>query len=83
MADVLDLLAISVRFFEGFDDQRSSTRNNFDCSLSVLNGESNGYLKSFPVLSVFGDVFTNFFWGLNQEDQVLGLKQKSYQLLLR
>lgn len=59
--DVLDLLSVPWWFFQSFDQQRRSTWYNGDLSLSVLDGEFDGYFQAFPLFGVLADVVTNFF----------------------
>merc|ERR1712086_433517 len=61
MLDVLDLLPVPWGFFQGLNNQGCGRGNHIDLSLTILNGQSNSDLQSFPFLGGFGDVVTNFF----------------------
>merc|ERR1719150_24680 len=61
--DVLDLLTITWRFLQGLDDQGSGGGNDSDLSLTVLDGQLDGDLQTFPVLGGLGDVVTNLLGG--------------------
>jgi hypothetical protein len=60
--DVLGLLAISEGLLELLNDERSIVRNEFDGSLSVLNGQLSCNSDTFPVHGSLLDVFSNLLW---------------------
>lgn len=59
------LLAVSGGLLEGADDEGGSGGNDGDGSLTVLDGELHSHTETLPVASGLGDVFTDFFRGLN------------------
>lgn len=58
------LLAVSGGLLEGADDEGGGGGHNGDGGLTVLDGELNGHAETFPVAGGLGDVFTDFFGGL-------------------
>ena len=63
MLDVLDLLAITRRLLQGLDDEGSGRGNDVDGGLTVLDGELDSDLETFPVLGGLGDVVTDLLGG--------------------
>merc|ERR1719282_877083 len=61
--DVLHLLPVPGRLLQGLDDQGRGGGNNVDLGLTVLDGQSDGDLETFPVLGGLGDVVTNLLGG--------------------
>jgi hypothetical protein len=61
--DVLDLLSVSWGFFQSFDQERRGGWNDGDLGLSVLDGQLNGDLQTFPFFGVLADIVTDFLWG--------------------
>jgi hypothetical protein len=73
--DVLFLLSVSGRFFQGPDDKGGCGRNDGDSSLSVLDGESDcdaqaflkvcqskfqsSLVRTYPVAGCLCDIFTD------------------------
>jgi len=57
--DVLDLLAVAWRLLQGLDDQGGGGGHNVDLGLTVLDGQLDGDLQTFPVLGGLGDVVTD------------------------
>jgi len=71
--DVLDLLAVTWGLLKGLDDQGSGGGNNVDLGLTVLDGQLDGDLQTFPVLGGLGNVVTNLL-GRQTEGTDLGSK---------
>ena len=61
MLDVLNLLPVTWGLFQGLDDKSCGGGNHINFSLTILDGQPDGNFKTFPFLSGFGDVVTNFF----------------------
>jgi hypothetical protein len=57
--DVLLLLAVAWRLFEGFDDERGGGRDDRDLGLTVLDGELDSDAEALPVASGLCNVFTD------------------------
>ncbi|TQV99133.1 hypothetical protein IF1G_01348 [Cordyceps javanica] len=72
--DVLLLLAIARRLFQGTDDQGRCSRNNRNCGLTVLNGKLDSHAQStYPVASGLGDVLSDL---LGRETKRTDLRRK-------
>lgn len=63
MLDVLDLLAVTWGLLEGLDNEGGRRGNNVNSGLTILNGQTNGDLKTFPVLGGLGNVVTDLLGG--------------------
>lgn len=68
MFDVLDFLAVSRRLLQLLYDQRSRRGQNVNCGLSVLDRELDCNFDTFPGLSGFGNVISDFLWGLEKKN---------------
>ena len=74
--DVLDLLSVSWRLLQGFDDEGSSGGHDFDGSLTVLNDQLAGDLQALPVSGGLGDIITDLL-GRQTKGTDLGSKGRS------
>lgn len=57
--DVLLLLAVTGRLFEGLDDERRGGGNDGDGGLTVLDGQLDSDAETLPVTRGLGDIFTD------------------------
>ena len=72
---VLLLLAVTGRLLQGLDDKRGSRWNDRNRGLTVLDGELDSDLQSFPVLSALSNIFTNLLGGLFDKKSFQNLYQ--------
>jgi len=59
MFDVLDLLAVTRRFFESANEKSGSAGNDAHRRLTILDRQFDGNTETLPVLSCFGDIITD------------------------
>ena len=57
--DVLNLLPVTWGLFQGLDDQGCGGGHNIDSGLTILDGEPDCDLETFPVLCGLGNVVTD------------------------
>ena len=57
--DVFDLLTITWGLFQGLDDQGCGRGNDIDSGLTILDGQPDCDLETFPVLGGLGNIVTN------------------------
>ena len=60
--DILGLLSVSGRLFEGFKNKRGRVWHYGDGGFPVLASDLDLHLDSFPLLGSFHDVITDFLW---------------------
>lgn len=60
--DVLHLLSVAWRLLQGLDNERSGRWNNWNCRLTILDGEADCDFQALPVTGCLGDIVTNLLW---------------------
>lgn len=69
---VFNLLAVTRRLLEFLNDEGSSRRNDIDLGDTVLDGQFASNLKSLPILSGLGNIFTDLLGGETERTDLRG-----------